>query len=92
MIESKIWGWGGEGGWLGWGGVGGAAGGAGVGIEATLSGAVAGAAMNPARAFGPYVAMGDFSHYWIYLVGPFAGMALGGFAYRFTHALGGRAV
>ncbi len=63
-----------------------------VGIEVMLFGAVAGAAMNPARAFGPYVAMGDFSHYWIYVVGPFAGMALGGFAYRFTHALGGRAV
>jgi len=63
-----------------------------VGIEVMLFGAVAGASMNPARAFGPYVAMDDFSHYWIYVVGPFVGMALGGFAYRFTHAVGGRAV
>ena len=57
-----------------------------------LLGSVAGAAMNPARAFGPYIAMGDFSHYWIYVAGPFVGMALGGFTYRFTHALGGRDV
>jgi MIP family channel proteins len=58
-----------------------------VGIEVMLFGAVAGAAMNPARAFGPYIAMGDFSFYWIYVAGPFVGMALGGFAWRFTHAL-----
>ncbi len=70
----------------------GAAVGAVVGTEVMLFGAVAGAAMNPARAFGPYIAMGDFSHYWIYVAGPFVGMALGGFTYRFTHALGGRAV
>ena len=63
-----------------------------VGIEVMLFGAIAGAAMNPARAFGPYVAMADFNHYWIYVVGPFIGMAAGGFTYRFTHALGGRGV
>jgi MIP family channel proteins len=63
-----------------------------VGIEVMLMGPVAGAAMNPARALGPYVAMGDFSHYWIYVAGPLIGMALGAYAYRFTHALGGRAV
>ena len=55
-------------------------------------GSVAGAAMNPARAFGPYIVMGDFSHYWIYVAGPIVGMALGGFVYKFTHALGGRTV
>ena len=59
-----------------------------VGIEVMLMGPVAGAAMNPARALGPYVAMGDFTHYWIYVAGPLIGMALGAFAWRFTH--GGR--
>ena len=59
-----------------------------VGIEVMLMGPVAGAAMNPARALGPYVAMGDFTHYWIYIVGPLIGMALGAYAWRFTH--GGR--
>jgi glycerol uptake facilitator-like aquaporin len=55
-----------------------------------VCGILTGAAMNPARAFGPYIAMGDFSFYWIYVAGPFVGMALGGFAWRFTHALGER--
>lgn len=57
-----------------------------VGIEVMLMGPVAGAAMNPARAFGPYVAMGNFTHYWIYMVGPVAGLLLGAAVFRFTHA------
>jgi hypothetical protein len=44
--------------------------------------------MNPARAFGPYLARGDFTHYWIYVVGPIAGMLLGAAAFRYTHAVG----
>ena len=61
--------------------------GATVGAEVMLMGPVAGAAMNPARALGPCLARGDFDHYWIYLAGPLAGMALGAYVYRFTHAL-----
>ena len=59
--------------------------GATVAIEVMLMGPVAGAAMNPARAFGPYLARGDFDHFWIYLAGPIAGMILGALAFRFTH-------
>lgn len=59
--------------------------GATVGIEVLLMGPYAGAAMNPARAFGPYLTYGDFSYYWIYLVGPIAGMVLGAYLYLFTH-------
>ena len=59
--------------------------GATVGIEVMLMGPYAGAAMNPARAFGPYLALGDFTHYWIYLVGPIVGMLLGGLTYKLTH-------
>ncbi len=59
--------------------------GATVGIEVMLMGPVAGAAMNPARAFGPYLAMGDFTHYWIYVLGPVIGIMAGAVVMRFTH-------
>jgi glycerol uptake facilitator-like aquaporin len=39
----------------------------------TMGGPYDGAAMNPARAFGPDVALGELSTWWVYLVGPVAG-------------------
>jgi aquaporin Z len=35
-----------------------------------IGGPLSGAAMNPARAFGPQLVSGHWSHAWIYLVGP----------------------
>ena len=32
--------------------------------------------MNPARSFGPDVAIGDLSTWWVYLIGPVAGAVI----------------
>jgi aquaporin Z len=42
----------------------------------TMGGPFDGASMNPARSFGPDVAIGDLSTWWVYLVGPVAGAVL----------------
>jgi glycerol uptake facilitator-like aquaporin len=48
----------------------------------TMGGPFDGAAMNPARAFGPDVAIGNLSTWWVYLIGPLVGAAVAvGMAY-----------
>jgi len=52
---------------------------------------ISGASMNPARSFGPDMVLLDFSHYWVYLVGPLAGALIAvGIAYILRGPGGGR--
>jgi aquaporin Z len=42
----------------------------------TMGGPYEGASMNPARSFGPDLALGNLSTWWVYLIGPVAGAAV----------------
>jgi aquaporin NIP len=53
-----------------------------IGLDALFGGPVTGASMNPARSFGPALASGEWTDFWIYVVGPLAGACLGGLAYQ----------
>jgi MIP family channel proteins len=54
-----------------------------VGLDALFGGPITGASMNPARSFGPALASGTWTQFWIYFAGPVIGAALGAFAYQF---------
>jgi aquaporin NIP len=54
-----------------------------VGLDALIGGPITGASMNPARSFGPALAWGQWHQFWLYVVGPVVGAALGAFAYQF---------
>jgi aquaporin NIP len=53
-----------------------------VGLAAIAFGPLTGASLNTARSFGPALAAGEWSQFWIYVVGPLAGAPLGAFAYE----------
>jgi MIP family channel proteins len=53
-----------------------------IGLDALFGGPVTGASMNPARSVGPALAAWEWQDLWVYLVGPIAGTALGGFGYQ----------
>jgi len=46
---------------------------------------VSGASVNPARSFGPALVGGEWGDFWIYLVGPLAGGAIGAAAHGFLY-------
>jgi aquaporin NIP len=53
-----------------------------VGLDALFGGPVTGASMNPARSFGPALAAWEWTDFWVYVVGPVLGAALGALAYQ----------
>ena len=55
-----------------------------VALNAMFAGPITGASMNPARSLGPALAAGTWQDFWLYVVGPVAGAALGALAYQFV--------
>src|SRR5438477_3815462 len=56
--------------------------GATITLDILFGGPLTGAAMNPARVFGPAVAANFWHDHYVYWVGPFVGGSLGGLVYR----------
>ena len=46
-----------------------------------IGGTISGGAMNPVRVFGPAIASGQFTHHYVWWIGPILGGILGGFVY-----------
>jgi glycerol uptake facilitator-like aquaporin len=51
-----------------------------------LFGPISGAAMSPARAFGPHFGSGDWSTFWAYVAGPLAGIMAAAVVWRAVEA------
>jgi len=54
-------------------------------IDVFVGGPVTGAAMNPARAFGPELAGNTWTGWWIYWIGPIAGAIIAAGGYEFLY-------
>jgi len=52
-------------------------------VCAFFGGPLTGASMNPARSLGPALFAGNFSHFWIYVIGPFIGALMGAVVYEY---------
>jgi glycerol uptake facilitator-like aquaporin len=54
-------------------------------IDVFVGGPITGAAMNPARAFGPELAGNTWTGWWIYWVGPGLGALVAGLGYEYLY-------
>ena len=54
-------------------------------LDILMGGPLTGAAMNPARAFGPELVSRDWSNAWVWYVGPFVGGALAAVVYEWLY-------
>lgn len=54
-----------------------------IAIDIMAGGAVSGAAMNPARWFGPAIIQQDFTNWWIWIVGPVVGGLIAALVWQF---------
>jgi MIP family channel proteins len=57
-----------------------------VAADIFVGGGLTGAAMNPARWFGPAVVAAFFDNWYVYWIGPLAGAAIAGLTYRYVFA------
>jgi MIP family channel proteins len=54
-------------------------------MDVLMGGPLTGAAMNPARAFGPELLQREWTDAWVWYAGPFAGAVLAALAYEFLY-------
>jgi aquaporin Z len=54
-------------------------------LDILMGGALTGAAMNPARAFGPELIQHEWKDFWVWYVGPFAGGVLAALSYEWLY-------
>lgn len=54
-------------------------------LDILVAGVLTGGAMNPARAFGPQLVANNWSHFWVWYIGPFAGGVIAASLYELLY-------